>query len=180
MTPNNNPRHKRSSLCAQKNKTMAAVDPQEKLLSILQGRGIPLGGDDIQWAFQGETTRKETIAWMDEYLGDSTLLTRDELDLYKYLSDSTKLELSSASHDVVPLLDRDLKEAITALKSSTSAIEGHARALEVQKEALLKLQGGKSNGMSASMMGPKYAQEKSSLQFSVCPSSETTGNHTPR
>jgi hypothetical protein len=147
--------------------SMSADDAKAALLSILQARGIPLGIDDIQWAFQGETTRKETIAWIDEYLSDATLLTRDELDLYKSISDSAKLELSTASHDVVPLLDRDLKEAIAALKSSTSAIENHAKALEAQREALLELQRMNDHQHDASRTSQKYAQQRSNLNFSV-------------
>ena len=146
---------------------MSADDAKSTLLSILQARGIPSGIEDIQWAFEGETTRKEAVAWIDEYLGDATLLTRDELDLYKSIGDSTKLELSSASHDVVPLHDRDIREAIAALKSSTSAIENHAKALETQKEALLQLQNGENTSDGASRMASRYGQEKSSLNFAV-------------
>jgi hypothetical protein len=146
---------------------MTDDNAKAKLLSTLQSRGIPLGLDDIEWAFRSETTKKEAIAWIEEYLSDATLLTRDELDLYKAIGDSTKLELSSVSHDVVPLLDRDIKEAIAALKSSTSAIENHVKALEVQKEILMQLRRdeGLSNGTSRTTA--KYAQEKSGHNFAV-------------
>jgi hypothetical protein len=146
---------------------MSSDDAKANLLSILQGRGIPLGIDDIQWAFEGDATKKEIIAWIDEFLGDATLLTRDELDLYKSIGDTTKLELSTASHDVVPLVDRDIKEAIAALKSSTSAIENHTKALEAQKEALRQLQSGQRHANGSHSTASRHAQEKSSLAFSV-------------
>lgn len=146
---------------------MSADDAKATLLSALQARGISLGIDDIEPAFQGEATKKEIVAWIDEYLGDATLLTRDELDLYKSISDSTKLELATVSHDVVPLLDRDIKEAIAALKSSTSAIENHAKALEAQREALLELQRMDGHQHDASRTSQKYAQQRSNLNFSV-------------
>lgn len=138
-----------------------------KLLAILQSRGIPLGLDDVQWAFESGTTKAETIAWIEEYLNDVTLLTRDELDLYNAIGDSTKLELSSISHDIVPMQDRDLKEAIAALKSSTSAIENHAKVLETQRDMLLKLQNSNGGRDGPTAMSGKYAQERSSLSFSV-------------
>jgi U3 small nucleolar ribonucleoprotein component len=144
-------------------------DPKERLIDILRSRGISLGLDDIQWAFDSETTKRETVAWIEEYLNDSTLLSRDEFDLYNAIGDSAKLELSSASHDVVPLLDRDIKEAIAALKSSTSAIENHAKALEAQKEVLVQLQRGSRTSNSTSKISAKYAQERSSLNFAVRP-----------
>jgi len=143
-------------------------DAKAHLLLVLKARGIPLDIEGIERAFEEETTKKEAKAWIEEYLGDITLLTRDEIDLYKAIGDATKLELSSASHDVVPLLDRDIKEAIAALKSSTSAIENHARALEAQKDALMQLRSTKSNVDGPSRMSSKYAQEKSNLNFAVC------------
>jgi hypothetical protein len=146
---------------------MSADDAKAKLLAVLQSRGIPLGLDDIQWAFESETTKREAVLWIEEYLNDTTLLTRDELDLYKVIGDSAKLQLSSTSHDVVPLLDRDIKEAVAALKSATSAIESHAKALEVQREILLQLQHGEGTSNGTSKMSTKYGQERSSLNFAV-------------
>ncbi|KIW05942.1 uncharacterized protein PV09_03132 [Verruconis gallopava] len=141
---------------------------KNKLLTVLQARGIPLGLDDIQWAFDADVTRKEAAAWIEEYLNEATLLTREEKELYDAIGETTKLELSSSSHEVVPLLDRDIKEAIAALKSSTSAIENHAKALETQKEVLLQLRGAHPAARGPPRGGAaKYAQEKSSLSFAI-------------
>ena len=144
---------------------MSVDDSKAKLLSILQSHGTPLGLDDIQWAFESESTKDDLIAWIEEYLDEPTLLTRDELELYNSLSDTTKLELSSASHETVPLLDRDIKEAIAALKSSTSAIENHAKVLETQRELLSDLR--KTNSRNDERTGSRHAQERSALTFAV-------------
>ena len=155
---------------------MSADDVKSNLLAVLAARGIPLSNADIEWAFNSPTTSKEITAWIDEYFSDATLLTKDELDLYKSIPDSTKLELSTASRDVVPLVDRDVREAIAALKSSTSVIEGHSRALEKQRDALMQLRRSDGDGTRNRGISSKYAQEKSSLNFSVqsppilCPS----------
>lgn len=145
---------------------MSSDNAKAKLLTILQARDIPLGLDDVTWAFESAATKGDAVAWIEEYLTDANLLTKDELSLYEAIGDSAKLELSKDSHDVVPLQERDIREAIAALKSSTSAIESHARALETQKDILLELSGnGNANG--AQGMSAKYGQEQSSLNFAV-------------
>jgi hypothetical protein len=53
----------------------------EQLLQILDERGIALTSDDILWAFESENTRKEMVAWCEEYLQKETLLSKEEVDL---------------------------------------------------------------------------------------------------
>jgi hypothetical protein len=53
----------------------------KRLLHILRERQIPLTGDDIEWAFQSQTTKDEVVRWVDEELQHATLLTFEELDL---------------------------------------------------------------------------------------------------
>jgi hypothetical protein len=53
----------------------------DKLETILRDRDIPLGKDDVSWAFENQKTRHEAESWMKEYLALSTLLNKDELSL---------------------------------------------------------------------------------------------------
>jgi hypothetical protein len=54
---------------------------REHLLAVLQERGIPLGSDDVAWAFASPKTRDEIIAWVKEHLHEDTLLSSDEVEL---------------------------------------------------------------------------------------------------
>lgn len=51
------------------------------LLRVLDERDIPLGRDDVAWAFESSQTADETRAWVREYLSDSCLLSKEELTL---------------------------------------------------------------------------------------------------
>ena len=53
----------------------------EHLLTVLRERHIPLGRDDVQWAFQSQQTRDQLVKWVQEYLGLDTLLTKEELEM---------------------------------------------------------------------------------------------------
>lgn len=55
------------------------------LLRVIEERDVPLGHDDIAWAFEG-ATQYEVESWIQEYLGPSSLLTKEELTLYTYRS----------------------------------------------------------------------------------------------
>lgn len=53
----------------------------ERLLYSLNQRDIPLGSDDVQWAFESVKTKDDITAWVNEYLNTETLLTKEELEL---------------------------------------------------------------------------------------------------
>ena len=53
----------------------------ERLVEVLNARDIPLGHDDVQWAFESAKTKDDAMKWVTEYLDEPTLLTRDELEL---------------------------------------------------------------------------------------------------
>ena len=57
---------------------MQDYQAREHLLAVLKERDIPLGADDISWAFVSSKTREQTIAWVKVYLQDPTLLTKSE------------------------------------------------------------------------------------------------------
>jgi len=54
----------------------------EDLLTVLRDREIPLGRDDVQWAFESSKARDEITLWTQEYLQKPSLLSKNELDLY--------------------------------------------------------------------------------------------------
>ncbi|KAF2663219.1 hypothetical protein BT63DRAFT_129491 [Microthyrium microscopicum] len=109
---------------------------RERLLAALKEREIPLGADDISWAFASPKTRDEMIVWVKEYLHDETLLSADEMQIYQELSHQN----GPPSSDQLILNDAQLKAAISSLQTSTDLIEKHAETLEAQREALHALQ----------------------------------------
>lgn len=54
----------------------------EHLINVLQERDIDLGEDDVLWAFNAPNTKDIGRAWVKEYLNESTLLSKEELELY--------------------------------------------------------------------------------------------------
>ena len=60
---------------------MENKEPLEHLLTVLRERGIPLGRDDVQWAFQSQQTRDQVVKWVQEHLGSDTLLSKEELEM---------------------------------------------------------------------------------------------------
>jgi hypothetical protein len=57
--------------------TMNPESTQEKLLRVLRERDIPFDRRDIEAALKNEAAS----AWVEEYLGEETLLTKEELAL---------------------------------------------------------------------------------------------------
>ena len=51
------------------------------LIDALRDHDIPLGRDDVQWAFESAKTGDDMTAWVEEYLNQSTLLSKEELEL---------------------------------------------------------------------------------------------------
>lgn len=59
------------------------------LLAILEERDIPLGRDDVAWAFERPDSSRGLTAWIAEYLTPATLLSKGELQLYGFCNDHT-------------------------------------------------------------------------------------------
>lgn len=49
------------------------------LLNVCKERGISLGAEDLQWAFESPNSKADIEAWINEYVHHDTLLSRDEL-----------------------------------------------------------------------------------------------------
>lgn len=51
------------------------------LLNILEERGLDVDLDKILLGFEDDTIKADAAAWVQEYLHENTLLTREELEL---------------------------------------------------------------------------------------------------
>lgn len=131
---------------------MASTE-QDTLLRALRDHHLPLGDDDVAWAFAGSETRDQAAQWVRQHLQPSTLLTRDEFELYVASATSpsfttTQLTLCSSyeRHGIAtgaavascgrPLTDAEFEAAIDSLELGTAAIQRQCRILELQKQAL--------------------------------------------
>ncbi|KAI9723423.1 MAG: hypothetical protein M1812_001307 [Candelaria pacifica] len=118
---------------------MNDVAPLDRLLTALREHEIPLGRDDVEWAFNSQKTNKGVVEWVDQFLGQETLLSKEEAELYSKLEQKGIVKEILSSQDVAtvhPIGDADLRAAIAALQSSTAAIESHTETLKKQRDAL--------------------------------------------
>jgi hypothetical protein len=60
---------------------MAEEAAAHHLLNVLEERDLNVDLDKVLAAFEDADTKKEAAAWVNEYLNESTLLTREELEL---------------------------------------------------------------------------------------------------
>ncbi|KAK7518378.1 uncharacterized protein IWZ02DRAFT_317461 [Phyllosticta citriasiana] len=152
---------------------MADSETLNHLLSVLRERRIPLTRDDVQWAFESVKTRDDAVAWVDQYLQQNTLLSKEELDLYEKLCEKDpSLRNKNDVKNVQPILDDDLRAAIAALESSTANIQHQTRTLEAQMDALRELQRQEAEpGMElrrrVEERKQKYAAEKAQVDFAI-------------
>ncbi|KAF1811974.1 hypothetical protein P152DRAFT_436921, partial [Eremomyces bilateralis CBS 781.70] len=142
----------------------------QTLLAVLEERGIPLGADDVKWAFESSQTREAILSWVERYLHDETLLSFEEEALYDLAPKWANKEPIPVQGS--PLLEDEMVAAIEALEASTEAIERQCKNLETQKQALLAIKSQNretsSRYRSAIEMGSKKnAQESGQLQVAV-------------
>jgi len=143
----------------------------ERLIKVLKERDIPLGQDDVQWAFESVKTKDDIVRWVEEYLNEPTLLTKDELEMYVFepqlTTSPTLMPLNRydrigraavlPENDILPVHERELTTTIQLLQESTNAIEAHAKTLEAQLEALRALQ---SRREATEQLSQKDSNEK--------------------
>lgn len=60
---------------------MAEEQAAHHLLNVLEERGLHVDLDKILLGFEDEDTKREAASWVDEYLHEDTLLTKEELEL---------------------------------------------------------------------------------------------------
>lgn len=61
---------------------MAEEQAAHHLLNVLEERGLNVDLDKILLGFEDEQTKQEAAAWVEEYLYEETLLSKEELELY--------------------------------------------------------------------------------------------------
>ncbi|KAF1913134.1 hypothetical protein BDU57DRAFT_581651 [Ampelomyces quisqualis] len=110
------------------------------LLNVLEERGLNVDLDKILLGFEDADTKHEAALWVNEYLHEVTLLTKEELELYQTLRKKGLLHpYESEGEPVRPIMDHEIACAIESLQSSTAAIEAQCKVLEAQRDALTKL-----------------------------------------
>lgn len=60
---------------------MAEEQAAHHLLNILEERGLSVDLDKILLSFEDQETGAKTAEWVENYLHEETLLTKEELDL---------------------------------------------------------------------------------------------------
>jgi len=60
---------------------MAEEQAAHHLLNVLEDRGLSVDLDKILLGFEDEYTKAETATWVEGYLHEDTLLTKQELEL---------------------------------------------------------------------------------------------------
>ncbi|CAO2652854.1 Nn.00g022650.m01.CDS01 [Neocucurbitaria sp. VM-36] len=151
---------------------MAEEQAAHHLLNVLEERGLNVDLDKILLGFENEETKQQAAAWVEEYLHEDTLLTKEELELYQTLKKKGLLhQYESEGEPVRPILDQEIASAIESLQSSTAAIEQQCKVLEVQKAALMRLKALDKPNMTVehtrNERRRKEGQEKARLDVAV-------------
>ncbi|KAI9803290.1 MAG: hypothetical protein M1825_002081 [Sarcosagium campestre] len=147
----------------------------DDLLEALQARHIPLGRDDVQWAFETPSAADQVLPWVQKYLGPETLLSMEELQLYSKLETLGAATAFSKATDLAtirPILDGELQTAILALNQSTAAIDQHAALLKSQRNALSAIKSSQQEAETAreralARRSKRRAQEEQRLSISI-------------
>ncbi|KAH8729043.1 hypothetical protein GQ44DRAFT_756929 [Phaeosphaeriaceae sp. PMI808] len=142
------------------------------LLNVLEERELNVDLDKILLGFEDEHIKQETAAWVDEYLHEETLLTKEELELYQTLKKRGLLHQYENGGEIIrPILDHDITSAIESLQVSTTAIEAQCKILEAQKDALVKLKALDKPNLEAeharNERRRKVGQEKARLDVAI-------------
>ena len=63
---------------------MAEEQAAHHLLNVVEERGLKVDLDNILLGFEDAETKHEAAVWVEEYLHEDTLLSREELELCVY------------------------------------------------------------------------------------------------
>lgn len=61
---------------------MAEEQAAHHLLNVLEERGLNVDLDKVLLGFENDETKADIAQWVEEYLHEDTLLTKEELELY--------------------------------------------------------------------------------------------------
>lgn len=60
---------------------MNPSEAHSHLLGVLAAHQIPLGDDDVAWAFANSKTTIPVVDWVERYLGKDTLVSLEEAEM---------------------------------------------------------------------------------------------------
>ncbi|KAF2264093.1 hypothetical protein CC78DRAFT_568595 [Lojkania enalia] len=151
---------------------MAEEEAAHHLLNVLEERELDVDLDKILAAFEDEDKKRDVASWVNEYLNEDTLLTKEELELYQTLKRKGVLhQYENDEEPIRPILDHELLSAIDSLQSSTAAIEEQCKFLEAQRDALMALKALDKPNLSVEHMRNERRrrenQEKARLDVAV-------------
>ncbi|KAF2188568.1 hypothetical protein K469DRAFT_565217 [Zopfia rhizophila CBS 207.26] len=151
---------------------MAEEAAAHHLLNVLEERDLSVDLDKVLAVFEDEDKKREAAAWVMEYLDSSTLLTKEELDLYQALEKKGVVhQYENDDTFARPILDHELTSAIESLQSSTAAIEEQCKVLEAQRDALVALKALDKPNLEVEHMRNerrrRQHQEKARLDISI-------------
>ncbi|KAK1034434.1 hypothetical protein LTR33_016590 [Friedmanniomyces endolithicus] len=132
----------------------AALSELGHLLRVLDERDIPLGQDDVAWAFDHQETNSEIASWVQDHTAHPDVVENH----------------TGHGSPGRPLSDGDFEAAIASLEASTAAIDKQCQLLETQKQALteLKARNASRDGSTAARdRQKKLLREKAQLEFAV-------------
>ncbi|KAJ5621214.1 hypothetical protein N7528_005997 [Penicillium herquei] len=113
----------------------------EEILTILKERDILTKRDVIETALSDPKTGRENVEWLSKHLRSETLLSKEELSLYKKLETSGALQpllRDPALSATRPFLEEDIRSTIDSLEASTAAIQKQSQVLSLQCEMIKK------------------------------------------
>ncbi|KAL9044767.1 MAG: hypothetical protein Q9214_002114 [Letrouitia sp. 1 TL-2023] len=109
------------------------------LLHVLRTHGTGLGVDDVQWAFDGESTHDHVTSWVEQHLGQDTLLSVEEAQLFSKLQSNGTVQNVTRNDNLsgtTPFTDGSYRDALNSLEASTQTIEEQTRELEQRLQAI--------------------------------------------
>ncbi|KAK2734317.1 hypothetical protein FQN55_002815 [Onygenales sp. PD_40] len=144
---------------------------QEKVATAFRERNIPVKRDDIAAA----VSDPDTCKWVENHLGPSNLLSKEESTVYAKLEASGALRSILQGQEIAstrPFVEDEIRDAIAALKGSTAAIEHQTEKLRLQCKELKSQTRNSSQirqrgAKSWSQLGRMHALEKQQVDVAI-------------
>ncbi|RWQ93808.1 hypothetical protein C8Q69DRAFT_509030 [Paecilomyces variotii] len=115
--------------------------PAEQVIAAFRERDIPFRKEIIESAFANEPDGPANSTWVSNHLRSDTLLSKEEINLYAKIESSGALQGLLSTADLTatrPLLEDDIRTAISSLKESTASIKRRTEVLTAQCELAKK------------------------------------------
>jgi hypothetical protein len=109
---------------------------ESHLLHTLSTHNIPLGTDDVSWAFQAAKTSEPVTAWVETYLRPSTVLSLEESSLLTHLNKTGAAKKPLPLALEPPETETELLSRIAELNASTALLREQSEQLRQQATTL--------------------------------------------